>query len=143
MKKMYILCLIIITAITLFFLKFYKDDDSLCEEFLSSYGYEFDAPLIEDYHIPLEFDASLYDYNLMLLSCGYDLSLYKGKVCTRYTYQVTNVPFPLYANILVLNGKIIASDLTNPQLDGFTMPTVHIKDLAKYQSPATKDAVMP
>lgn len=143
MRKMYILCLVIITAITVLFLKFYKDDSSLCEEFLRSLGYEFDVATSEKYIIPKDFDSSLYDYNLMLLSQGYDLSLYKGKVSTRYTYPITNVTFPLYANILIFNGKIIATDLTNPQIDGFTMPVVHIKDLMKYHIPATKDAVMP
>lgn len=146
MKKMYVTTIILILAITTIFLLFYKDEGSISVKYLNSYGYEVaTSPIsVEIYPIPTEFDDTLYDYNLMQLSGGFDLSLCRGKNATRYTYKITNLPgLTLYANIFFLNGKIIASDIVCPDLGGFISPMVHIRDFKKNHSPATTDAVIP
>ena len=101
--------------------------------------------MCEIYKIPSEFDEVLMDYNLIQLSQGFDLSACKGKNAIKHTYKITNCPdiSPLYANFITVNGKIVSADLTNPQIDGFILPVIHISDLIKYHTPAKNDAVMP
>jgi len=144
MKKMYLLTIFVIVFIVFTFLFFYRDENTISANFLKTYGYDTEAsPDIQTYYIPREFDQTMLEYNLIQLSSGYDLSAYKGRVVQKYTYRITNLPFPLYSNILMLNGKIISADLTNPSLDGFILPVLHINDLIKNHTPATNDAVIP
>ena len=51
-----------------------------------------------------------------------DLSKYKEKTCTRYTYQVLNYKDAaqgVRANVLVLNDKVIGGDVSSVLLNGF------------------------
>lgn len=146
MKKMYFLTVITIILIAILFLAFYRDDNTICINYLRSMGYETeDEPvMIEEYLIPKEFDSALYDYNLLQISTGYDLSKYKCKKAMRYTYKITNCSdIEVYSNILILRGRVIAADLMNPRLDGFLLPMTHKSDFIKNHIPATKDAVIP
>lgn len=72
--------------------------------------------------IPSVFNDVYKKYNDIQISEGYDLSLYKGKICTRYTYIVLNYPDvtdQVYANLLVFEGKIIGGDICTYAIDGF------------------------
>lgn len=148
MKKMYYLAILLILATTLLFLIFYCDENITCIKYLKNYGYESEnsPETCEMYLIPREFDASLMDYNLIQLSQGFDLSTHKGENALKYTYKITNctnLGYPLYANFILSGGKIVAADLTNPQIDGFILPVIHISDLIKNHTPAKNDAVIP
>lgn len=146
MKKMYSLTVIAIIFISVLFIIFHSDENAVCIGYLRSMGYETEGEpvMTEEYLIPEEFDSVLYDYNLLQLSAGYDLTKYKGKRAVRYTYKITNCPdIEIYSNIILAKGHIIAADLINPKLDGFLLPMTHRRDFIKNHIPATNDAVIP
>ena len=69
-------------------------------------------------------------YNELQLSQGFDLTKYAGKEATRYVYEILNYPEaeePVYASVLVYDGKIIGGDITdsspNGLIHGFQMPS--------------------
>ncbi len=60
------------------------------------------------------------NYNNLQLEAGYDLSLYKGKDCIMYTYEIYNHPFgKAFAHIIVYKGEVIGGDISSVNLDGF------------------------
>ena len=70
--------------------------------------------------LPTEFNDVYEKYNALLKESGYDLSLYKGKKCKRYTYLIPSQN--ARANILVSDGKIIGGDISGITLDGIMIP---------------------
>ena len=74
-------------------------------------------------------------YNDLQKSQGFDLTAYAGKEAMRYVYEILNYPDatqPVYASILVYEGRIIGGDVTDTAPDGIihgfqkpgeTMPT--------------------
>lgn len=70
--------------------------------------------------IPHSFNKVYQRYNELLKESGYDLSLYKGKKCMRYTYLIPSKN--ARANILVHNHKIIGGDISGITLDGIMIP---------------------
>ena len=145
MKKMYLLTVVIIGIITLIFIFYYTDENAIASELLSSYGYETADGIFsqEIFTLPQNFDKTMDDYNIIQMSQGYNLLPFKEKKCKKYTYKITNVPYPLFANIMFYRGKVISADILNPDLNGFILPLIHIKDLTKYQIPAKNEAVIP
>lgn len=80
-----------------------------------------DEPLeVCEVNIPLEFDSVWLRYNNLLKSGGYDLSLYRGEKCMRYTFLIPDKN--ARANILVHQGKIIGGDICSITLDGIMLP---------------------
>ena len=75
---------------------------------------------VSEFTIPYEFNAVYERYNNLLKQSGYDLSLYKGKKCKRYTYLIPSLN--ARANIIVHNGKIIGGDISGITLDGIMLP---------------------
>lgn len=68
-------------------------------------------------------------YNDLQKSQGFDLTDYAGKEVMRYVYEVLNYPdasAPVYASVLVCDGRVIGGDITNSAPDGvihgFAMP---------------------
>lgn len=60
-------------------------------------------------------------YNELQISQGFDLTKYAGKEATRYVYEILNYPEakePVYASILVYDGKIIGGDITDSSPNG-------------------------
>lgn len=60
-------------------------------------------------------------YNDLQKSQGFDLTAYAGKEAMRYVYVILNYPDatqPVYASILVYEGRIIGGDVTNTAPDG-------------------------
>lgn len=70
--------------------------------------------------IPMEFNNVYKRYNSLQKEGGYDLSFYKGKKCTRYTYLIPSVN--ARANIIVYNGNIIGGDISGITIDGIMIP---------------------
>ena len=68
-------------------------------------------------------DRVLLGYNEMQKKQGLDLSKYTRKRVTRYTYEVTNsaAEGPVFVNILVYRGRVIAGDVCSADPDGFVM----------------------
>lgn len=92
--------------------------------FLSSLGYEFSENYTEKtFTLPNKFDMVYNNYNEIQKEAGYNLSLYKGKECVMYTYEIYNHPFgACNANIIVYKGEIIGGDISGVNLDGFMTP---------------------
>ncbi len=94
---------------------------------LSGLGWQVSEQPVEEVQvqIPAEFDSVLDRYNSLQMDQGLDLSKYKRKTLTRYTYQVTNYPDyegTVYANLLVYRNKVVAGDLCSASADGFVSP---------------------
>ena len=92
--------------------------------FLSQFGWVVDAGSAEtkEVTIPAQFDKVFAGYNEMQKSQGLDLSKYKKKDVTRYTFAVTNYDGyegAVYANVLTYRGRVIAGDICSADVSGF------------------------
>ncbi len=93
-------------------------------EFLAQFGWVVDAGSVEtaEVTIPAEFDKIFAGYNEMQKAQGLDLSKYKNKAVTRYTFTVTNYEDydgTVYANVLVRRGRVIGGDICSADVSGF------------------------
>ena len=92
--------------------------------FLSQFGWVVDAGSAEtkEVTIPAQFDKVFAGYNELQKSQGLDLSKYKKKDVTRYTFTVTNYKEyegTVYANVLTYRGRVIAGDICSADVSGF------------------------
>ena len=72
--------------------------------------------------MPENFDRVILGYNELQKKQGLDLSRYKKKKVTRYTYEVTNYPEyegKVYANLMIYKNKVISADICSADPDGF------------------------
>jgi hypothetical protein len=72
--------------------------------------------------IPGEFDKVFVGYNELQKQQGLDLSQYKRKDVTRYTYKITNYKDyngTVYANLLIYRGRVIGGDICSADVNGF------------------------
>lgn len=102
--------------------KIKSNDDRI--NFLKQFGWEVKEEAVEseEVKVPSEFDKVFTTYNEIQKRQGLDLSGYKGKKVTRYTYEVTNYPDyngTVYANLIVYRNKIIGGDLCTADVNGF------------------------
>ena len=91
--------------------------------FLYELGWEVeDAPIYEKtFVLPESFDLVMQGYNEIQRAQGLDLSKYRKKTVTRYTYEVKNYASDgkVYANIIVYKNRVIAGDICSSSPDGF------------------------
>lgn len=92
--------------------------------FFKQFGWEVNVTPIEEKEvtIPSEFDKIFLGYNELQKQQGLDLSKYKRKDVTLYTYEITNYPDyegKVYGSILVYRGKVIGGDLSTADVNGF------------------------
>ncbi len=102
--------------------KIRTDEDRL--SFLSSLGWQTTGTVVEEesFTLPESFDRVLLGYNEIQRDQGLDLSHYRGKKVTRYTYEITNYPDyngKVYANLIVSRSKVIAGDISAADPMGF------------------------
>ncbi len=93
-------------------------------EFLRKFGWEVESTPKDEVNvtIPTEFDSVFNGYNELQKLQGLDLSKYKRKSVTRYTYVITNYPDydgRVFANLLIYRGKVIGGDICTESGDGF------------------------
>ena len=93
-------------------------------KFLSQFGWTVDGgnPESAEVTIPAEFDKVFAAYNEIQKSQGLDLSKYKKKELTRYTFEVTNYENyegKVLANVLVYRGKVVGGDICSAEVSGF------------------------
>ncbi len=98
------------------------NDDRIA--FLSSLGYAVESSPSEVTKtvVPNTFDSVYEKYNEIQKSQGLNLSPYKGKTLTRYTYKINNYPADnskAVANLLIYNGKIVGGDVCSVDGEGF------------------------
>ena len=92
--------------------------------FLSQFGWEVNASPVEvkTVTIPSEFDKVFSAYNELQKEQGLNLSKFKNKDVTRYTFAVTNYPNfegTVYANVLVYRNRVIGGDVCSADVSGF------------------------
>lgn len=92
--------------------------------FLAQFGWTVDGGNVKSVKvtIPKEFDKVFAQYNEIQRAQGLDLSKYKKKELTRYTFEVTNYPDydgKVYANVLVYRNKVVAGDICSADVTGF------------------------
>ena len=93
-------------------------------EFLAQFGWQVNPEAIESIEvtIPEEFDKIFTAYNEIQRRQGLNLSKYKNKEVTRYTYAVTNYENydgKVYANVLVYRNRVIGGDICSADASGF------------------------
>lgn len=95
-------------------------------KFMEGFGIEVDGESEKEvaFRMPESFDRVILGYNELQKKQGLDLSKYRNKRVTRYTYKVTNYKDDgeVYANLFVYRGKIVACDLSSADLSGFVIP---------------------
>ena len=92
--------------------------------FLEQFGWELDPQVIEEVtlKIPAEFDRVMNTYNELQKRGGLDLSKYKGKEVTRYSYEIKNYPDysgRVVANVIVYKNRVIGGDVSSCDVKGF------------------------
>lgn len=96
------------------------------EAYLTSLGWEFNTDCTEkQVTIPSEFNDTYTKYNDIQVSQGFDLTAYKGRTVTVYTYNITNYEGYenrdcIFANLLVCDNVLIGGDICSTSVsDGF------------------------
>lgn len=92
--------------------------------FLESLGWSLKEGdgISEEVTIPDEFDKVFVNYNEIQKRQGLDLSKYKRKKVTRYTFEVTNYPEyegTVLANVIVYRNRVVGGDICSGDPDGF------------------------
>lgn len=88
-------------------------------EYLSSFGFSFEAPVKDEVTVPYVFEAVYENYNAIQRSQGFDLSKYKGKTLTRYTYPLLEENRDdRFAEILLYGDMIVGADIYSVGFDG-------------------------
>ncbi len=92
--------------------------------FLAQFGWTVDGGNAKSVKvtIPQEFDKVFAAYNEIQRAQGLDLSKYKKKELTRYTFEVTNYKGydgRVYANVLVYRNKVVGGDICSADVTGF------------------------
>ncbi len=128
MKKMYFMAIFLILIISVCFVLFSCDENTVNLRFLSSYGIKASYHPIETeiVEIPKVFDEVYEEYNLLQLESGLDLSPYKGKTAVRYSYKILNpqedMPNDVRATVICVNRRPVAGDIVSVSISGFILP---------------------
>ena len=96
--------------------------------FFRQFGYEVnESPTeVKEVVVPTEFDEMYNEYNELQKKQGLDLTDYKGVRVKSWSYEILNYPEfentsgQIRGNLLTYNGIVIACDVSNIELDGFT-----------------------
>lgn len=85
--------------------------------YLATFGWETDKEFEEkELTIPESWNQVYSDYNEVQMNQGFDLSDYKGKKVTLYTYTINNYKNQkqgIVADMLVCDGVLIGGDICN------------------------------
>lgn len=92
-------------------------------EFLSQYGWKA-SELVDraEVTVPAEFDPVYEEYNTLQKKQGYDLSKYKRRTVTRYTYLIENYKDyngAVLADVIVYKNKVVGGDICSADVKGF------------------------
>ena len=93
-------------------------------KFLSQFGWQTDGKPeeVETVTVPDEFDKVFAAYNELQKEQGLNLSRFRGKEVTRYTFRVTNYEGyegKVLANVLVYRNRVIGGDICSADTSGF------------------------
>jgi len=129
--KIMLVAVILITVVTAFiFVCSGSEPDGDSQEkitdFLAECGYTVANPVTKEITIPENFSEVYTSYNEIQKKQGFDLSRYKGKSATLYTFTVIGYineqgepENHIEAHVIVCGGKIVGADVSSTRLDGF------------------------
>ncbi len=96
--------------------------------YLTMLGYTVDdgSEIKTEIKIPQNFSKIYSEYNNTQKKAGYDLKSYSGSDAVMYTYSLSGFKDcnNAYANLIVVDGKIIGGDISSIENGGFTLPLV-------------------
>ena len=100
--------------------------------FISQFGIEVSGDPKEEitFRIPDKLEGVLAGYNELQKMQGLDLSKYKNKKVTRYTYEIDgygDYTGPVCVNLIVFRNRIIACDVSSADPSGFIEPLVKMR----------------
>ncbi len=109
------------------------ENDADRRAFINAQGYTLAEGTVEEvtFSVPADFDRVISGYNEIQKTQGLDLSRYKGKKVTRYTYKVENYEGhkgDVYVNLVVYRSKIIACDISSADPSGFVKPLLKLSE---------------
>ena len=92
--------------------------------FIAQFGYTVESEPLEScsFTLPEEFDRVMAGYNEIQKQQGLDLSRYRKKELTRYTYTVTNYEDyegTVYINLLIYRDRVVGCDICSADPAGF------------------------
>ena len=119
--------LVVIGILCNFKAKQISGQDALSREaYLNSLGYSLEKGSEEKtlITIPEDFSKTYAEYNKKQISSGFNLSDYKGCDATVYTYLLSNFETRdgVWANLIVIDGKIVGGDISTTENGGFILP---------------------
>ncbi len=94
-------------------------------DYVKTLGWDVNPTPCEITHltIPYEFDAVFETYNAVQKNSGFDLTKFRGKPVTRYTYRLLNHKESNTVNVmlgvLVYENRIVAGDISSTDKNGF------------------------
>ncbi len=91
-------------------------------EYIKSLGFELDDTNVtfKETVIPQRFDETYKQYNSLQKKSGFDLTKYRSKKVTVYTYPLASDDRE--AHIIIYNGVVIGGDITDTKADGNIQP---------------------
>ena len=98
-------------------------------EFIKQFGLEVGEATVseESFTVPANFDRIISGYNELQRRQGLDLTKYKNKKITRYTYEVKNYDGyegTVYVNLFVFRDRVVACDVSSADPKGFVAPLI-------------------
>ncbi len=111
--------------------------NNMIVEYASNLGWKINPSPVSISHliIPNEFDAVFETYNALQKKSGFDLSHFKGKRVSRYTYEVENHVHSkdsnVYLGIIVFESRIIAGEISSTDINGFMHKITDIENIAE------------
>ena len=100
-------------------------------EFISQFGIEVagEPKESEKFAVPDRFDRVLSEYNEIQKAQGFDLTKYKNKKVTRYTYSVSDYEGydgEVKVNLIVYRNTVIGCDISSVDPGGFIKPLIEL-----------------
>lgn len=94
-------------------------------DYVKTLGWEVNPTPAQITHltVPYEFDAVFETYNAVQKNSGFDLTEFRGKPVSRYTYRLLNHKESNSVNVmlgvLVYENRIVAGDISSTDKNGF------------------------
>ena len=111
------------------------EDTDMRQNYLTLLGYDLDEGSEEKtlITIPDDFGTTYSDYNKKQTSAGFNLSKFKGYDATVYTYSLSGFENcnGVWANLIVIDGKIVGGDISSIENGGFILPLKTYKENQK------------
>lgn len=105
-------------------------------DYIESLGWRINPSPVEISHltIPQSFDAVYSTYNAVQTGSGFDLTPFRGKKVSRYSYKVLNhresAKSEVTASVLVYENRIIAGDISSSAMNGFMHALTETSNIA-------------